>query len=105
MFSGGDETVVARWLENFARSHAKREDARAEAEVETEPAAGGPRFAVRIRVGRRAAPAPGDPPLALPFDEVAAQRGSLAWCARLAGLIRELVRDASGVSSGTRQSA
>ena len=30
MFSGGDYDEVARWLENFVNSHAKREDPRAE---------------------------------------------------------------------------
>ncbi len=35
MFSGGDYGEVARWLGNFVTSHAKRENLRVEAVVET----------------------------------------------------------------------
>jgi hypothetical protein len=103
MFSGGDDAVVGRWLENFVRSHAKRADPRAEAVVDTELAAR--RFAVRVRVGDRSEPPAGLAPLALSLDEVAARRGDLAWCASQAARIRELATRASLASAGARQSA
>jgi len=93
-FSGGDEAVVARWLENFARSHAKREDPRAEAVVEAGEGGTDARMGVRVRVGERVEPAPDRPPLALAFAEVAARRGDLAWCAALAARVRDLARQA-----------
>ena len=51
MFSGGDYHEVARWLENFVNSHAKREDPRAEAVLDTEGPREGTSYGVRVRLG------------------------------------------------------
>ena len=95
MFGGGDYGEVARWLRNFVAAHARREVLAAEAAVE----AGGPRegasYGVRVRAGDGLAPPAGEPPLELAFAEVAQGRGSLEWCAALAGRVRGLARTAA----------
>ena len=86
MFSGGDYHEVARWLENFATSHAKREDLRAECALDTGSPREGASYALRVRVGDRLSSE-----IALRFDDVAAGRGSMAWCQSLADRVRGLV--------------
>ena len=94
MFSGGDYHEVARWLENFATSHAKREDLRAECVFE----AGGPRegtsYGLHVKVADRLSSE-----IELRFADVAAGRGGMAWCRSLADRVRGLVRDAAGHGS------
>jgi len=90
MFSGGDYQEVARWLENFATSHAKREDLRAECALETEGPYEGTSYGLRVRVGDRLSSE-----IALGFDDVAAGRGSMAWCQSLADRVRGLVTEAT----------
>jgi hypothetical protein len=94
MFSGGDYHEVTRWLENFATSHAKREDLRAECALDTEGPREGTSYGLRVRVGDRLSSE-----IALGFDDVAAGRGSMAWCQSLAdrvrGLVSEVTRDSS----------
>jgi len=94
MFSGGDYHEVARWLENFATSHAKREDLRAECALDIDGAREGSSYGLRVRVGDRLSSE-----IALGFDDVAAGRGSMAWCQSLAdrvrGLVSEVTRDSS----------
>ena len=87
MFSGGTYEEVARWLWNFLTSHAKREDVRAEVAVESGDERQGRSYAARVRLRDRVTP-----PIEFPFEEVAANRGSLAWCADLAARVREVVR-------------
>lgn len=87
-FSGGSYNDVARWLRNFLLSHAKRENVRAEVEVDAGEEREGTSYAGRVRVGQRVSA-----PIELEFADVAANRGSLEWCARLAALTREVVRD------------
>jgi hypothetical protein len=94
MFSGGDYHEVARWLENFATSHAKREDLRAECALDTEGSRGGTSYGVRVRLADRLSSE-----IALGFDDVAAGRGSMAWCQSLADRVRGLVREAIGDNS------
>ena len=94
MFSGGDYHEVARWLENFATSHAKREDLRAECALDTGGDREGTSYALRVKVGERLSSE-----IALAFDDVAAGRGSMAWCRSLADRVRGLVRDATRDSS------
>jgi hypothetical protein len=94
MFSGGDYQEVARWLENFATSHAKREDLRAECDLDTEGPRGGTSYGLRVRVGDRLSSE-----IALRFDDVAAGRGSMAWCQSLADRVRGLVSEAARDSS------
>ena len=88
MFSGGTYDEVARWLWNFLTSHAKRENLRAEVEVEAGEEREGKSYAARVRVGEKLAA-----PIEFEFAEVAEHRGSLEWCTRLAARVREVVRD------------
>ena len=104
MFSGGDYEEVARWLRNFATSHAKRERLRAEAVVETAGERDGTSYGVRLRLGEALHPASGEAPIELSYDEVARNRGQLAWCATLAERIRALVREPPGATPGQRRS-
>ena len=94
MFSGGDYHEVARWLENFAMSHAKREDLRAEAVLDTEGPREGTSYGLRVRLGERFSSE-----IELQFADVAANRGSLAWCQALADRVRSLVREVGHQSS------
>jgi hypothetical protein len=94
MFSGGDYAEVGRWLENFATSHAKRENPRVEAAIDM----GGPRqgrtYGIRLALGSRVLPPADRPPLELSFAEAARERGGMAWCQtwgdRIAAMGREL---------------
>lgn len=88
MYPGGTYDEVERWLRNFLGSHAKRVHPRLEAEVDTAGARGGLSYGVRLRLGRRRSTV-----LELDYAEVAAQRGSLAWCAALAERTRALARE------------
>jgi len=90
MFSGGDYHEVARWLENFATSHAKREDLHAECALDTEGPREGTSYGLRVRLGDRLSSE-----ITLGFDDVAAGRGSMAWCRSLAGRVRGLVSEAA----------
>jgi hypothetical protein len=92
MFSGGDYDEVTRWLTNFVASHAKRENLRAEAVVEADGPREGESYGVRLRVGEAVRPPASEPPIELDFDEVAQNRGQLAWCAALADRVRALAR-------------
>ena len=90
MFSGGDYHEVARWLENFATSHAKRENLRAECALDTEVPREGKSYGLRVRVGEHLSSE-----IELAFDEVASRRGSMAWCQALADRVRGLVSEAA----------
>jgi hypothetical protein len=94
MFSGGDYHEVARWLENFATSHAKRQDLRAEVVLDTEGPREGKSYGLRVRLGERLSPE-----IDLQFADVAANRGSLAWCQALADRVRGLVSEIGRQSS------
>ena len=100
MFAGGDYEEVSRWLRNFVASHAKREDPRVEAVIDTEGAREGNRHGVRLRLGEAVLPPPGQEAIALTHDDVASGRGSLAWCSALAGRVRALARELSSAGSG-----
>ncbi len=104
MFSGGDYDEVARWLRNFIVSHAKRESLRVEAVVETQGSREGHSYGVRLQLGDRLLPAPGEPPLELAYAEVAQNRGSMSWCNGLASRVRALARDLSAAARGTLKS-
>ena len=105
MFSGGDYEEVGRWLRNFVTSHAKRENVRVEAVVETEGLREGMSYGVRLRLGERLLPPTGQAPMDLSFAEVAEGRGRLAWCSALAERVRALARQSSELGFGSRQSA
>ena len=105
MFSGGDYEEVARWLRNFVASHAKRENLRVEAVLESEGPREGQSYGVRLRLGLAERPAPPAPALELGYPEVSQNRGSLAWCRELAGRIRALARELSAAGSTPLRSA
>jgi hypothetical protein len=90
MFSGGDYHEVARWLENFATSHAKRENLPAECTLDTEGVREGKSYGLRVTVGERLSSE-----IELAFDEVASRRGSMAWCQALAERVRGLASEAA----------
>lgn len=87
MFSGGSYEEVARWLENFLLSHAKREHPRIEVELDGGDAREGRSYGARLRLGDRLTEV-----LEFDFREVADNRGTLAWCTTLAGRTREQAR-------------
>lgn len=95
MFSGGTYHEVARWLLNFLTAHAKRVDPRLEVAFEDDDRREGKSYGARLRFGRRLGA-----PIELAFREVADNRGSLAWCSRLAERTRTMARDliAQGVA-------
>jgi len=105
MFSGGDYDEVARWLRNFVSSHAKRENPRVEAIVEAGRGREGESYGVRLRLGEALHPPSGATPIELTYDEVARNRGDLAWCAALAGRVRALARELSRAGVGSQRSA
>ena len=88
MFSGGTYHEVARWLLNFLTAHAKRVDPRVEVAFENDDHREGKSYGARLRFGRHFGPA-----FELDFREVADNRGSLAWCTRLAERTRKLARE------------
>jgi hypothetical protein len=94
MFSGGTYDEVARWLRNFLASHAKRENARAEVELDDGAARDGTSYAARVRLAAAVST-----PIELEFAEVARNRGSLEWCARLAVRVRDVVRDLAAAAA------
>ena len=94
MFSGGDYHEVAKWLENFATSHAKRENLRAECVLNTDGPRAGTSYGLRVRVADRLSSE-----IELPFADVAAGRGGMAWCQSLADRVRGLVSEATRDSS------
>jgi hypothetical protein len=87
-FSGGSYHEVARWLQNFLTSHAKREALRAEVDLDAGDEREGKSYGVRVRL----ADATSD---VIEFDyrTVADHRGELAWCRELAERVRQAVRD------------
>ena len=88
MFSGGTYGEVARWLQNFVTSHAKRENVHVEVELDVGGEREGKSYGARLRLGARLTPL-GE----FDFQDVAQNRGSLAWCAARAEQTRAGVRD------------
>jgi len=87
MFSGGSYDDVARWLRMFLNSHAKREDPRVEAELDTEGERDGVSYGARLRFEDRTTDV-----RQFDYKDVAANRGRLDWCATLAEQVREQAR-------------
>ena len=73
---------------NFLAAHAKRENVRAEVELDAGEGRAGKSYAARVRLGQRLTA-----PIEFDFADVARNRGSLVWCAALAERVREVVRD------------
>ena len=86
-FSGGSYDEITRWVWNFATSHAKRVDPRIEVEVDAGDEREGVSYGVRLKFGARKSRA-----LELDYVDLAANRGSLAWCAALAEQIQQIAR-------------
>ena len=93
MFSGGTYEEVARWLENFLTSHAKRERARAEVGLDTSGDREGKSYGATLILGERTSSL-GD----FDYADVARNRGSLAWCAAQAERARAAVRTLSAAA-------
>ena len=100
MFAGGSYHEVARWLQNFVASHAKRESPRLEANLEVSGAREGNSYGVRLRLGDQSLPPLDQPPVELTYPEVAAGKGSLPWCQALAELVRGWARELLDTESG-----
>ena len=88
MFSGGTYGEVARWLHNVLTAHAKREDVHVEVELDVGDEREGKSYGARLRLGARRTPL-----VEFDFQDVAQNRGSLAWCAAIAERTRATVRD------------
>jgi hypothetical protein len=86
-FSGGGYDEVARWLWNFLTSHAKREDPRIEVELEQGDERDARSYGARLELGHRSTPT-----IEFDYKDVAANRGSLAWCRALAERTRASAR-------------
>ena len=98
---GYDE--MARWLRNFATSHAKRENPRAEVIVETGGEREGRSCGLRLVLAGRLHPPADQPPLEFGFAEVAEGRTRFAWCESLAQRFRgEVSRLVASEPAGTR---
>ena len=87
-FSGGSYDDVARWLHNFLTSHAKREEYKAEVELESGDEREGKSYGARLRLGEHVSDV-----LEFDYRTVADRRGELQWCRELAERIRRLVRN------------
>jgi hypothetical protein len=87
-----DYAEVGRWLRLFATSHAKREDPRIEAHVETDGEREGRSYGLGLVLG----PGSGAPVSALVADlaypEVVQGRTRFAWCEAQARRVREAAR-------------
>jgi len=87
-FSGGSYDDVARWLHNFLTSHAKRENFRAEVELEHGDEREGKSYGARFRLGSQVSDV-----IEFDYQAVADHRGELEWCRDLADRTRQAVRD------------
>jgi hypothetical protein len=87
-FSGGSYEEVARWVRNFLTSHAKRENFKAEVEVDDGDEREGKSYGARVRVGGAVSDV-----IELAYRTVADRREELQWCRELAERIRQAVRD------------
>ncbi len=94
-FSGGSYPEITRWLWNFLTSHAKRVDPRIQVLLEAGDEREGKSYAARFRIGNQVGAV-----MEFDYAEVAANRGSLAWCATLAERTKERARiELRGVTS------
>jgi hypothetical protein len=87
-FAGGSYEEVARWLENFLTSHAKREDPRVEILLDSGDERQGRSYGVRLRFLERLSPS-----WDLDYKDVADNRGSLAWGRGMAEQTRTRARE------------
>ena len=100
MLPGGSYEEVARWLWNFATSHAKRESPLVEAVLETPEERAGKSYGLRLRLGDRHFPALHHPPIEFAYSEVAEGKASFAWCEALAKRVRGWARELLDAGAG-----
>ncbi len=93
-FSGGSYHEVERWLHNFFVSHAKRVNPRIEVELESGEEREGVSYGARLRLGARLS----GTVMEFDYKDVAANRGSLAWCTALAERTKDFARRELGVA-------
>ena len=105
MFSGGDYEEVGRWLWNFVEAHAKRENLRVEALVDTAGPREGRSYGVRLRLAERVLPPADQASIEMTFADVAAGRGQLAWCNALAASVRTLAGGFAAPGLASRHTA
>jgi hypothetical protein len=84
---------VGDWLENFARSHAKREDERVEVRLEAGEAREGRSYGIRLVLGARESA-----PIELDARETTEGRSRFAWCLALAERVRAAARELAGTA-------
>ena len=89
-FSGGSYDDVARWLQNFLTSHAKREQFKAEVDLDAGDEREGKSYGARIRLGQDVSDV-----IEFEYRTVADHRGELEWCRQLAERTRRIVRNLS----------
>jgi len=97
---GDSYEEVARWLQNFVTSHAKRESPRVEGVVETPGEREGRSYGVRLRLGDRFLPPPAEPPVELAYPEVADGRAKFVWCETFATRVRRWARELLDAEAG-----
>jgi len=88
MFSGGTYQEVGRWLHNFLVSHAKRVGTGIEVQLDTSGERRERCYGVQLQLAGRVTEL-----FELDFEEVARNRGSLTWCAALAGRVSSAARE------------
>ena len=79
---------VERWLWNFLTSHAKRVNPRIEVTLEAGDERAEQSYGARLGLATRVSAV-----VEFEFSDVAANRGSLAWCAALAERTKRLARE------------
>jgi hypothetical protein len=87
-FSGGTYEEVARWLHNFLTSHAKREQFKAEVDLDAGDEREGKSYGARIKLGEHTSDV-----IELDYPTVADRRGELQWCRELAERARAAVKN------------
>ena len=87
-FSGGSYSEVARWLQNFSMSHAKRENPHAEVELDSGDEREGKSYGLRVRLVDHVSDV-----IEFAYQVVADHRGELLWCRELADRMRQVVKD------------
>jgi hypothetical protein len=97
-FSGGSYQEVERWLHNFLVSHAKRVNPRIEVVLESGDEREGVSYGGRLSLGDRTTGV-----IELDAKEVAANRGSLAWCTDLAERIKQIARTELAATASSRR--
>jgi hypothetical protein len=95
VFSGGTYPEVARWLWNFLTAHTKRVDPRFEVVLDADDQRDGTSYGARLSFLRRLGPT-----MEFEFQDVADNRGSLAWCSALAERARTAARELMAATRG-----